>query len=340
MPPKSRNRDNLGLPRRWRIRYGAYYYRVPEGQEAHWDGRREFRLGRTLSEAHRVYAERIKGAGTGDTIGDLIDRYLVEVTPRKAPRTQADEVVVFERLKAMIGQNPAAGVKTHHCYQVYDALKKRGLTTANRHIERLSHLFTMALEWGVVTDHPMVGKFRKTRPAPLRRYLSDDQLNLALTTAPPLIRAYVALKLLTGLRMSDMLRLRVRDWQDDGLHVTPGKTLKSSGKSLVFERTPALEAAIKAVQALEGRPHITEYLFCTRDGKPYLKPDGSMNGFQSIWQRWQAKIPDRFKERDIRVKVGSDAESAELAAKLLGHTNTGTTTKFYRAKPEKVKPAK
>ena len=67
--------------------------------------------------------------------------------------------------------------------------------------------------------------------------------------------------------MGDMPSLRVKDWQDDGLHVVPRKTLRSSGKSLVFERTPVLKAAVEAILALP-RPHITEYLFCTREGKP------------------------------------------------------------------------
>lgn len=339
MPRRSKN--NAGLPKRWRYRYGSYYYLVPKGEEEHWDGKTEFKLGRTLARAHEVFAQRLVAQEDKSTMAALIDRYTREVTPTKSPRTRKDEVEIFKRLRAMVGSSRAAAFQTHHCYQVYEALKPRGLTTANRHMEKLSHLFTKGLEWGSVHAHPMVQKFRKEHPEPNRTYVSDEQLQAALKAAPPLIKAYVELKLLTGLRMSDMLRLKVRDWdKNEGLKVTPSKTRKSSGVSLIFEPTPALEAAIDAILALP-RPHITEYLFCTRSGDPYLKPDGTMNGFQSIWQRWQAKLEHRFKERDIRVKVGSDQETDAEAARILGHApGSATTRKHYRAKPLKVRPAR
>ncbi len=60
--------------------------------------------------------------------------------------------------------------------------------------------------------------------------------------------------------MPKMLSLKIRDWQADGLHVTPRKTQHSSGKSLIFERGVELESAINAVLA-QKRPHITDVSF-------------------------------------------------------------------------------
>lgn len=54
-----RKSENKGLPERWRYRYGAYYYRVPEGMEAQWGGKKEYRLGKTLSEAYKAYADKL-----------------------------------------------------------------------------------------------------------------------------------------------------------------------------------------------------------------------------------------------------------------------------------------
>jgi integrase len=48
MAPKPRNKENKGLPKRWRYKNGAYRYQVPRGQEAAWGGKREFTLGKTL----------------------------------------------------------------------------------------------------------------------------------------------------------------------------------------------------------------------------------------------------------------------------------------------------
>lgn len=46
--PKRRNPENKGLPARWTVRHGAYYYRVPPGLESMWEGKTYFHLGRSL----------------------------------------------------------------------------------------------------------------------------------------------------------------------------------------------------------------------------------------------------------------------------------------------------
>ncbi len=63
-----------------------------------------------------------------------------------------------------------------------------------------------------------------------------------------------------------------------------------------------------------------------------------MNGFLPTRQRRRRNLPERTKEREIHVKVGSDSESDEDAARLLGHAASATTRKHYRAKPDIVKP--
>ena len=46
---RKRNRENIGLPSRWRFRYNAYYYHPPADLREYWDNKAEFRLGRSLS---------------------------------------------------------------------------------------------------------------------------------------------------------------------------------------------------------------------------------------------------------------------------------------------------
>ncbi len=66
-----------GLPRGWRWSDGSYRYRVPKGQEHHWDGKTQFTLGKTLAEAHRVFGGRIASVdGAITTIGSQLDRYV------------------------------------------------------------------------------------------------------------------------------------------------------------------------------------------------------------------------------------------------------------------------
>lgn len=87
--PKKRKAKNKGLPTRWRLIHGAYYFRVPPGHEASWDENKQFRLGKSLPEAYKVWAERLGTLDDAKTIGDLLDRHSLEVVPKKEVATQA-----------------------------------------------------------------------------------------------------------------------------------------------------------------------------------------------------------------------------------------------------------
>lgn len=85
MPPKKRKPENIGLPRRWSYRRGAYYYAVPPGLEVEWDNKKLFRLGKTQVEAYKIWADRLELRKDAKTMDDLFDRYIIDVLPSKAP---------------------------------------------------------------------------------------------------------------------------------------------------------------------------------------------------------------------------------------------------------------
>ncbi len=159
--------------------------------------------------------------------------------------------------------------------------------------------------------------------------------------ANKVIRAYIAIKLLTGLRRGDLLRLRVSDVCEDGLHVRVSKT----GRAVVYEMTDALREAIDDAKAARPKD-IAPWLFVTRTGKAYVTEDGRAHSFDSLWQRFMAKViketevTERFTEHDLRAKCASDAASLERARELLVHADAATTRRIYRRKPERVKPTR
>ena len=71
MPRKRVRTENKGLPARWRFRHGAYYFDVPVSLRDAWDGKREFRLGKTLPEAYRIWAQRLDHQPVLHTIAQL-----------------------------------------------------------------------------------------------------------------------------------------------------------------------------------------------------------------------------------------------------------------------------
>ena len=102
MSPKPRLSANKGLPAGWRHKHGAYYYRPPVQQRDLWAGKNEYRLGKTLSEAYRVWADRLELYSNAKTMGELLDRYALEVIPLKAPKTQVSNFASIRKLKAVL----------------------------------------------------------------------------------------------------------------------------------------------------------------------------------------------------------------------------------------------
>ena len=347
MAPKPRQPENRGYPTSWRWKHGAWRYRVPIGLEHLWDGKREFTLGRTDVDAYKTWADRLQLHQQASTIADLLERYQQQIVPTKAARTQGANNETIRRLRKVFGHMPIQALKPVHVYQYLDQRRDRP-TSANRDVEVLSHAYTKAIEWGVAEVHPIKGKVIAHSERPRDRYVEDWELIEALTVANRVVRAYIGVKLLTGLRRADILSLRIADVKEDGIHVRPRKTAKTTGKRLIIAWTDALRQAVGEAMAARPRPRIVpiaSWLFCTRRGEPYVKPDGSANAFDSLWQRFMDKVlretslQERFQERDLRAKTASDMP-LELASALLGHADVRITQKVYRRRPDVVKPLK
>lgn len=350
--PRKRNKENAGLPARWQSTHGAYYYQVPPGLEARWDNKKKFRLGASLPEAYATWAKRMEVVDAAATIGALLDRYAIEVVPTKGIRTQVENNRAIRNLRAVFGPAQLTWIKPQNVYQYVDKRKKTPIA-AHRAVDVLSHAFTKAVEWGLIDRHPFKGEMRLQGEPPRTRYVEDWELIecLALPTKRKkgsilMIQAYLRVKLLTGMRRGDLLRLTMDDMKEDGIHVTPNKTALTTGKRQIIDWSPELRSAIDT--AKDVRPVQTaDWLFCTRKGACYInEKKGTASGWDSVWQRFmerimtETKVTERFTEHDMRAKCASDAETLEHARSLLAHADSRVTDRIYRRKPERVKPGK
>ena len=355
--PRPRNPENRGFPLRWRKVHGAYYYQVPPGLEALWDGKKQFRLGSSLPEAYRVWAERIGTTEKARTVGELLERYAAEVVPTKAVTTQAGNAIQLVELQRRFGKMALNAVRPRHIYEYVDKRKAKDQSgrkvkiAAHREIEVLSHAYTKAVEWGYLDRHPFKGEVRLEGEKPRDRYVEDWEVVEALALPSKrkkgsvlAIQAYMRVKLVTGMARGDLLRLRLDEHlKDDGIHNQRHKTADSSGKRTVYEWTPELRAAVDQAKAV--RPALSPFLFATRAGAGYIdETTGDAHGWDSMWQRFmdrvlaETKVTTRFTEHDLRAKCASDADSLEHARALLSHADSRTTALIYRRKPERVRP--
>lgn len=305
-----------------------------------------------------MWADRIQHSDSVTTISQLIDRYCLEVLPTKAKNTQDVQILFARQIKSVFGKLRLADIEPRDIYKYIDMRSKKtrnkdgkergGQVTARREIALLSHAYTKAVQWGYVRSHPFKGEIRLDGERPRTRYIEDAEVIACLSLQPknsgdksPVIQAYIRLKLLTGLRQGDLLRLKLSDCLEDGLYVKTTKT----ARPIIYEWNDDLRAAVK--NAIDIRPvKVSEFIFCTRRGESYVSDTGKTYGWKSIWRRFmvrvlaETEVKEHFTEHDLRAKCASDAETLEHARLLLAHTDSRTTQRVYRRKAEKVQPAR
>ena len=359
---RKRNKENIGLPSRWCLQHGAYYYSVPSGMENAWGGKKKFRLGKTLPDACREWADHLQSTDVKN-VGDLLDRYATQSIPEKAISSQSTNLLFVRQLRKAFGQMPLLDIKPKHVYQYIEKRRiktedeetgtvRGGLTVAQREIEVLSHAFTKAVEWGLIDRHPFKGEIRIAGNRPRNRYVEDWEIDecMKLTCQRKkgsvlAIQAYIQLKIITGIDHSDLLRLTMSDIKEDGIHIQRHKTTNSTGKRTIYIWTPELRAAVD--MAKETRPAVSQFIFCKRNGEGYYNEEtGRPDGWKGMWQRFmtrllaETKVTERFTEHDLRAKAASDAETLDQARALLSHADVRTTDRIYRRKAEVVTPIK
>lgn len=311
------------------LRRGMYYFVDPT--TAKWEP-----LARDIAEALAAYGQKIGGRWSGRTLGDVIDRYRVEVLPlKRSEHTRADQGAQLDRLKRVFGQSLPDSVTTQHCYRYADERRtkdgKPAPIAARHEVKLLGHVYAKAIRWGVATVNP-VRAMEKEPKGRRDRYVTDEEFATVYALATERVQIAMDLALLTGLRRGDLLALEWSQVTKAGIEVRTSKT----GAALLFEVTPELEAVLDRAKRL--KPQIPRrYVLRTRSGQGY-----SVEGFSAIWQRLMAKAVEagleRFTFHDLRRKNASDSESVKTAQERLGHADEATTRRFYRARPVPVRP--
>ncbi len=342
--PKKRLSQNKGLPQRWTMKHGAYYYIVPAGMESKWDGKKWFKLGKTLHEAHREWAKRLEQDTQGQTVSQILDRYMAEVAPAKAEKTYRGNIEQAEKIRAVFGDMAPNDIIPQHIYIYVE--KRDAKISARRELALLSHAMTKAVEWGYINRHPFKGEVRMKSEKPRTRYIEDWEIHECLKLEPfpghfcrtRMIQAFIAFALVTGRRKGEILNLKVSDIKPDGIYIHTSKR----GKPIIIQWTETLRYVTQ--QLLDQRPvDISPYVVCNRSGQGYSEGKDS-SGFGSIFTRFmdraiaETKLKERFTIHDVRAKCASDIKCDEDARRLLSHASVNTTRKIYRRKAETVRP--
>lgn len=303
------------------LKRGAYYF-VTKANE--WKP-----LGREYPEALRQYAAILAGDTPGHTIELLWAKYQVQALVKLAKKTQQNRRNDMKWPLKVFGQMDPESIEPHHIWTYW---RERGETEQARHeIKAISALLTFARQSGArKSDNPC---FDLRLPGAKARdvYVTDAMFYAVHDEAPWQIQRAMELAWSGGLDEGTIIKLERRDITPTGLLFERGKT-----KKLQAIDGADLVDIVKA--ALREPPQVRRFIIPRGDGKPY-----AANGFQIAWQRalrkaieaGRLKAEERYHFHDLRGKAGSEAESDEAAAALLGHGDEQVTRKHYRRLPQR-----
>lgn len=326
MRPRIRNKH---LPKYVALIHGSYWYRGP-GQKP----QRVCRKGdeRTLYQFLADNARPIEGPIT--TLSDALDRYLNEVVPTLAPRTQKDYRRHIEILRRVFGHMNPNDLLPKHIGQFLDV--KTGKIQRNRQVAVLSAVYSkMVGRWYCAEKNPCQ-HVERNPSRKRRRYVTDAEYEAVYAIAPPRVQIMMELALRTYQRQGDLLSLKWEQVDDEGVNFQQGKT----GKRLRVKRKGAAKLNAVLARAQKLLPHLPrEYVVRNRDGRAYTS-----EGFRAVWQRVMRKamktgaLKERFTFHDLRAKAISDTKDIQKAFEGAGHTSMAMTRGVYDRGVREVDP--
>ncbi len=339
----------------------GYYYngRDEEGK------RKEIPLGTDLVEAKRKWAELECKPAPADTglMRTVFDRYMRDVVPTKAARTQANNILEIKPLRKVFDNAPIDAITPQHIAQYRDARKTKARTlkdgtvlparpapvAANRELALFSHIWNKAREWGYTAKPNPCEGVGKNKETPRDYYADGTVWNAVLEFADIDLRDAMDLAYLSAQRPGDVLRFTVRDVVDDALQLKQGKTSKRLRIQLTDRETGLRTELGRLIDRIRGRTVQSPWLLSTPDGRKMTKGmlrlrfvearKSAADAAMASGDEPFAKHLLAFQFRDLRPKGASEMDLND-ASRLLGHTDKQITKTVYRRVGESVKPVK
>lgn len=210
------------------------------------------------------------------TVGDLIDRYLREITPTK--KSARAEKQRLNALKTRFGAFFLSSVRSTHITAYRDARLNKGLAGATvvKELNSLSHLFDIAIkDWGFplpanpakLVRRPKIARGRE------RRLLAGEQEQLFAScqaSRAKMLLPAVQFAIETGVRMGELLSL---EWRHVDTHLRVA-TLPDT-KNGESRQVPLSSAAVTAITSLPR--HI-------KDGRVFWAWSRS-DSLENAWRR-------------------------------------------------------
>lgn len=339
---------------RKRVRHAKAHYYYDAGGKP----RREIPLGSDYVNAVQRWAElEIEGR---ERISHLVtfrvaaERYCLKVLPRKAARTQRDNLSELRNLYAFFDAPPAPmdELTPRHIRQYLDWRTKNGTTAttrANRERALFSHIWNFAREEGLTDKPNPCAGVHGYRESGRDVYIEDEIYTAIYKMACRPVQDAMDLAYLTGQRPADTLRISQAHIRSDVLELRPGKTQDSTRAKirlrLVNElgHRNALGTLIDRLKRQAEAHSVHSLLLIQNEQGQALSHQALIKRFRNA-RSAAAKAAKRsamqreilaVQFRDLRAKAGTDkAEAADprRAQQQLGHASVVMTERYIRGR--------
>jgi integrase len=268
-----------------------------------------------------------KKLATGEKVKDLCQIYLDRYAKEHKKTWKEDERRLYKHIVPAWGNMKASNVTHTDVAKMHTKVGLRAKYEANRIIELVARMYTLARTWGLVPEnHRNPAKnIQHYKEATRDRWVTEKELPalvMALEQEHNIYaRSCIWLLLLTGARKSELLRAKWTDidFQRSELRIAEAK---SGSTRYVLLSVEAL-AVLETIPRVDGNP----YIFVGRDEGRHLV------NVNKPWNRVrQAANIEDVRLHDLRRTLGSwlaqAGNSLALIGHILGHA-TLATTKIY-----------
>ena len=156
-----------------------------------WDGRIEFRLGRSVSEAHRTWGAQLEAIEAGEvrTVPKLVVAFKKHHLPTVSPKTRESYLIALGRIEAAFVEYALGEIEQADAQAFYDALAKQSRSVARSSAGVLKTLVSFAAkrrDVPTVRTNPLLGMRCGGGGG---RYVTDEEIGAVLAMPATLPKA-------------------------------------------------------------------------------------------------------------------------------------------------------
>jgi integrase len=270
---------------------------------------------------HGVFVDRSEAEST--TLGELIDRYLSEITPLKKGIKQ--ETYRLQSLKKRLGHLIIASIKSKHIASYRDTRLSEGVsgTTVLHDLSYLSQVFKVAIQdWGIpLSSNPALLVRKPSKAKGRNRRIDKGELARLLFSLSETIevKTIVELAIETGMRRSELLSIEWNNVDLENRFILLPDTKNGDSR--------AVPLSTRAMMILEGHNNYPS-------GKVFLtRPDSVSQAFNRACKR--AGL-ENLRFHDLRHEATSrlfekGLNTMEVSA-ITGHKTLGMLKRYTHLK--------